>query len=343
MRLLIIDYITYLGHRNFNKIHVESLIRLGHTIHVVGRNSALSSIDNNEKLKFTYLPGWSNRSFPVSSVSERLKNVALLFWIKRKFDFQDYDLVIFLAYDILSLCFHRSYTPTILINHNNVSQLGSRIKLYLTKHLSGNYTHVVLTEETRMQLRDLLGKDSVKYVPHGFVYDKGEAVKPKYLNEGERFIFCPINSNYNAEQVTNLFSSSGFLELLEKENLLLVTKSNLVGSVKFQHIVSLSKRIPEEEYRYLLRNAVAVILPYSNAFKYRCSGILFECISANTPVIATQIEALDMYRDLIQIKFFRNVSEFVDNIRYFLNTTRTKVDNTVFVPDNYWEQILNEI
>ena len=133
MRILIIDYVTYLGHRNFNKIHVESLMRLGHFVHIVGRSSALISIKQTSDYDKTYLPQWANRTFPAKTISERLKQIALLFWIKNKLNVRNYDLVVFLAYDIMSLCLFRTDVPTLLVNHNNVFQLGSRTKFYLTK------------------------------------------------------------------------------------------------------------------------------------------------------------------------------------------------------------------
>ena len=58
MNLLLIDYITLLGHRNFNMIHVESMLRLGHIITLVGRKEALSYIGENERINKIYLPEW---------------------------------------------------------------------------------------------------------------------------------------------------------------------------------------------------------------------------------------------------------------------------------------------
>ena len=343
MRILVIDYLTYLGHRNFNKIHIESLLKTGIDMHVIGRRQAMSLIEPSDRLKVSFLPEWASKSFPLKSLSERIKNVAELYWIKRNFDIEQYDAIVFLAYDVLSLCTFRTNRPTFVINHNNVSQLKNIMKLCLTRRLPLNYKHIVLSKDSEEELIRLIPKRSVNFVPHGFLRDNGVTIKPLYLKEDEKFLFCPVNGNYDVDFVKSLFSSTQILNFLSDNNIKLVAKEKLFVNSQNCQIISIKGRIPEEEYRYYLGNALAVILPYSKDFKYRCSGILYECISVNTPVIASQIETLDMYRDLIQIKFFRNVSEFIDNIQYFLNSTRSKVDNTIFVPDNYWEQILKAI
>ena len=117
-KILVIDYLTYEGHRNFNKIHVECLEELGCSLHVVGRKSALDIIKKSNSISFTFFPKWMSKPYPVKAISERIKNIISLIWIKNHFNFEEFDFVIFLIYDVLTLSFLKISGPVLIINHN---------------------------------------------------------------------------------------------------------------------------------------------------------------------------------------------------------------------------------
>ena len=342
MRVLVVDYITYLGHRNFNKIHVEALSDIGCTIRLVGRKSAIESVDNRYNIFKLYFPEWITRKYHFYSISERIKNIVSLCWVKHQVDLSDYDVIIFLAYDILSVSFFRVKKNVILVNHNNISQLNSTFKRWLTRLLPSHYCNVALTRDSELFLNSLSLKN-VCYVPHGYVKDTQNTKHPECLKEDDEFLLCPINGNYNATLVQSYFNSQEFNELLTKYNIKLVIKNCLLPNDEHENIIKLKTRISDEEYHYMMKNALAVILPYDINFKYRCSGMLYECIAANTPVIASKIDAMELYRGLIDIKLFDDVQSLIDCIKKTIGHPRKDIDKSIFEPNKYWQSLLSKM
>ena len=163
-RILAIDYLTSKGHRNFNKIHIDSLVELGNSVHLVGREEAFSLVKKSSHLKKTILPRWASLNYPFRAFTERLKGIFCMLWLHKNFNFNNYDYVLFLSYDILSLFVLRSKYKFLLINHNNVSQLDNKIKLFLTRTLPSNYLHIALSHDMKMRLEDLLSKNKIYFI-----------------------------------------------------------------------------------------------------------------------------------------------------------------------------------
>ena len=340
MKILTIDYITYYGHRNFNKIHVSSLCNLGHNLTLIARKTAIDVLDESNCLKKYNLPEWSTKPYPFASISERIKGIILLFWIRLNFKLSEYDAILFLSYDVMSLYFFRTQTPTFLINHNNVAQLNKLIKYKLTKWLPSNYEHVVLTLDSKERLEEILRKE-VYYVPHGFVDPSLKMNKPSFLDKNEAFLFCPVNRWYDKELITSVIESKNVNDYLKKNNIKLVLKQKLYSGEKKEVIVLINNNIQEDEYYYMMKNALAVILPYNDEFKYRSSGIMFECVAFDEPIIASSIPAIKTYDGMLKISFFKEPEDFVKCIEKVQNGNFSATDNTNFIPDLFWNRILN--
>ncbi len=340
MKILAIDYITYYGHRNFNKIHVSSLCNLGHSLTLIARKTAIDVLDESDCLRKYELPEWSAKHYPLASISERIKGIFLLIWIRLNFKLSEYDAIVFLSYDVMSLCFFRTQTRTILINHNNVAQLNNLIKFKLTKCLPSNYKHVVLTLDSKERLEEILGKE-VCYVPHGFVDPSLKMKKPSFLDINESFIFCPVNRWYDKKLITSVIGSKYVNDYLKNNNIKFVLKHKLYSGEKKEVVVLIDNNIQEEEYYYMMNNALAVILPYNSEFKYRSSGIMFECIAFDEPIIASSIPAIKSYDGMLKISFFKEPEEFVKCIEKIQNGNFPVTDKTNFIPDLFWDRILN--
>ena len=340
MKILAIDYITVFGHRNFNKIHVEALSHAGHSLHVIGRKEALASVKCTDNVTVTVLPEWGHRSFPLKSFSERIKNIAILYWIGKNINIDSYDIVVFLAYDVISLYMFKTSKPVFIINHNNIAQLDNCLKLFLTRHLPANYMHIALSIDAEKRLKQIVSEKIIYYVPHGYVKEKGKATRPSFFEDEDIFLFCPVNGNYDKDFVRKMFDFEKLRRLLTERNIKVIAKSKPFQSIENERLVKLEGRITEEEYRYLLCNALAVVLPYSDEFKYRCSGILYECIAADTPVIARNIEAMKAYMNTIQIELFKTVEDFVECINMILMQGKKSTDTTKYEPDSYWRALL---
>lgn len=342
MKLLLVDYISYPGHRNFNKIHIESLLELGHEIHLVGRRGQFDDIENNNNISISQIPDCFFNSLPFYAVTFRLQGIAALLWVKKHIQISSYDAIIVLTYDILSVIAFRSKKPVILINHNNVSQLWSKIKLFITRKLPDNYIHVTLNQDMEARLKELFPDKRVYHVPHGICAPSEKLIKPTICSEDDKFLFCPINRNFDRQFVKGLFENSSFVNYLREHNLRLFVKEQL-GVCNCDVIINAPKSMIVEQYNYMIQKAVAVILPYGENFKYRCSGIFFECVARHTPIIATQLNAMAIYNNDVNMRMFTTPPELITSIEYYLKNKLNTTDLSAFNPTIYWERILSKL
>ncbi len=342
MNLLLVDYISTKGHQNFNRIHIESLLRLGHSILLVGKKGQFDNIEVTDSLKKTDIPDWMFKHLPLGQLTERLMGVLRLLWIRGHFRRTNNDAVVFLIYDVLSFFFYRTKQKVFIINHNNVSQLFSRVKLCLTKRLPLNYTHIALNEEMEQRLKDLLPGRSVFLVPHGVCPPSSVITKPPFVEAGERFIICPVNRNYDNSFVKGVFESEQLRSYLDNNNTRLYIKESMPIEAS-SAVCIIAERIDYGSYNYLLKNSAAVILPYSSEFQYRSSGILFECIAYNKPIIAYDIMAMRIYLDKVEMKLFSDTSSLIACIDYYLNNTVVKHNVKSFIPDSFWMTALKSL
>lgn len=340
MRLLVIDYCTIWGHRNFNKIHIESLLRLGHSVHLIGREETFSYVKDLPGITgYTVFPKQLDARFANHYSVKIIKEILCLFWVKRKFEFSNYSAVIFFAYDIYSLTFFRTKAKTILVNHDNVAKLSDKRALRLTQRLPPNFYHVAITRDSYRYLQGLLNGKGVYYIPHGAVNAIPKGKKPTFISNDRKYVFCPVNDCYDIKLINIILDSELVSRFLKENGLTIIIKSILYNKPS-ENIYVIVSRISDEEYQYLLCNASLVILPYNKDYKYRSSGILFECVAAGTTVATSRIESMLNYQDEIPLLFFNDEISFIKCIKRALDIGRMQYDSNLFIPDSYWQQLL---
>lgn len=337
MNILVIDYCSLWGHRNFNKIHIESILGLGHQCHFVGRKEAFSTIDGISSDDITSIPQRLDTRDTKHFFIKRLKEILTLLWVKRNFNTKNYDLILFLTYDVISLFFFRVKQNVVIINHDNAAKLESKIYLEFTRRLPSNYCHVVLAEDIKPYLTGILRRRQIYYVPHGFLKHYNAGIRPSFLKGNANFLFCPVNSGYDIDFVSKVFNSSAFADFLKKNGLLFVAKKNLINDQSEQY-VCLNGMISDEEYCYLISNAKAVVLPYSRDYKYRSSGILFECVATGTPVISNKIDSMLIYKDKMNISYYFDLNSLISCINSIQHSKC--YDYSGFNVDSYWNELL---
>ncbi|TYK38354.1 hypothetical protein ACTMKN_12320 [Bacteroides pyogenes] len=337
MNILVIDYLSYKGHRFFNRIHIQALLSLGHKLTLVGKDGQFD--EYKESIKTIDIPNKKQRLVDYYV----FRDVSNLNWIKKHIEFDNYDIIIVPTYDILSFSFFRISKKVFIVNHNNISlftesKIG-KMRLCLTKFLPKNYTHICLSTLMKEHLQKLLPSKDVVFVPHGLCKASSDQLKPDFVSKDESFIFCPVNRNFDREALVAILNSKVLHAKLKELNLKLYIKDILPYSDKCDMIVKISGMLSRAEYNYMLQNSKAVILPYGKQFGYRCSGILFESISNDTHVIASNIEAMKVYADKASISFYDGVDDFCSCLNECINI---KVHNNLelFNPLIHWEKIL---
>ena len=342
MKILVIDYMSYSNHCNFNKIHIESLFNLGHKLYFVGKKGHFDNVKGRGSI-VCEIPEWVYRKYPYPPLSVRLKDIMALRWVNKHIRQDNYDIIIFPTYDIMSIWAYKTDKPVLLINHNNVFQLDSYIKLKITRNLPKNFRHICLNKQMEDRLRQILKNRDISYVPHGILSYYSELSEPKYMANSNNFIFCPINRNYDESFVRSLLHSPAFYDYLLNNELMLFIKRGLPYDGGCENIIVLDNNIKKSEYNYMIQNAKAVLLPYSEEFKYRCSGIFFECVSSNTPIVSSDIPAFRIYEGLTNLLFFTDVTSLIADLNSINEQKLKQNDTEAFMPDSYWRKLLESI
>lgn len=338
MKILVVDYLSYPGHKRFNKIHIDALEKLGHDLFFVGKKDQFP--DYCQPRLLCVPPERFFKTLPFQSVSSRLQNIFCLKWIYSQILEHDYDLILFPTYDIVSLFFSPFKSKCLVINHNNVSQLNSRVKVWLTRHLSPMVNHVTLDSLSQNRLLEIAPKAKVFMIPHGFDSPTCDTSKPAWLDCG-CFFFCPVNRNFNSEDIKTIFQDSS-LEKVLAENGCRIYIKNFCGLEESFVLRTIPTNVPQKEYDYMIQNAKAVILPYSSSFRYRVSGIFFECVAANTTVIVPNIESFKQYSNF-NVVYYSDAETFVRGIRNVLNMSPSQYDLSKVEPLNYWRTAISQI
>ena len=339
MRILVIDYLSPNGHENFDKIHIEALVNLGHNLTLVGKKGQFDKVENKDKINIEVLPPWAfKQTVILNSLFSRLIGITTLLYIMFRYSGKKYDFTLFLCYDILSLFFFRTRSRVVLIDHNNIGQLDNKIKFSLTNWYNEEM-HVCLNEHMQQRLSLLLPKHRIEHVPHGLIEAYSGSVKPEYIHDNERFLFCPVNRNFNHKIISNLLKSNKVKDYLKAQNIVLYTKP-IDGLSESDFIHILNNRIPDCEYYYLIRNSIAVLLPYTVEFKYRCSGIFFECITNDASVLIWDNQSFSSYTNITDMYSFDDAESLIQSIDQCILNGKRMFDKNIFSPTEYWHNIL---
>ena len=337
MNILVIDYLGEKGHRKFNRIHFETIESLGNEIFYVGREGQFPGLlkENNNLI----IPEFFYKKRIMSSLLSRIAMIRCLLWIKKRVTFK-YDCIIIPTYDALSVGSIYYDKPVIVINHNNVGQLNNFIKKTVTKWVTSKMIHVVLNRDMEKRLKNILPKAKIFFIPHGY-YPIGKVLKPTFITGDQRFIICPINRNYDPSYTSSLFSSPEWNKFLQDNRIEMYVKKGIVDNSS-ERIHIIDNNLSLEEYEYLIKNSISVILPYDERFKYRCSGIFFECIAADKPIVLSDIEAFNEYHNVSGIFYFWNLLSLLSSAEESLNNIPPRnLEN--FQPKPFWANLLNNI
>ena len=337
MKILIVDYLSYAGHKRFNKIHIDALSSLNHELFFVGKKEQFPPYCQSKVV--CEPPEFFFKTFPVQGLSSRIQNFLCLKWIYKRINEKDYDLIIFPTYDIVSLFFSPFKQKCFVINHNNIGQLDSKVKLWMTRHLSSFVSHITLDLSSKKRLQQLVTDASVFMVPHGYDRPSSDIERPKWL-DSRNFLFCPVNRNFDHMEVEKLISNTGFRDSLTIHKACLYLKNYDVTNDTI--IKSIPSNIPQKEYDYLIQNAKAVILPYNHSFCYRVSGIFFECIAANTFIVAPNIDSFNQYGDQY-VYLYNDENDFSKCVSAAFGFVKNKRDMSRFDPTGYWKDVLSSL
>lgn len=320
MKILYFDIWSPEGHYVFNNIHLKALSQLA-DVYTVFREGYYK-YDYPHVTPFLEIPSKYYLK-ECGFYHKRIKLASMIKWVWGQLSSEKWDVVILASYDPFAVYISQRFKNSIVIDHNTLCLLDSKIHGFPLRHLSKGIKHVVFNNAMKFRLQEC-GINNVSIVPHGFIpmtveklslEDEKKLLKKYSLSPIDRIVFLPSLSRAPGEMFGRDILNPNFNEFLKQNNLKLLTKSNEKrGSMS--NIIIIDGFLPEEDYNFLFLHSSCNILLYSNEFKYRASGVLNECFANNIPCIISDCPALKEYLPYINNEdcVFRNIDEIKKSI-----------------------------
>tara|TARA_Y100001954_G_C15827957_1_gene613173 strand:- start:2141 stop:3193 length:1053 start_codon:yes stop_codon:yes gene_type:complete len=301
------------SHYNFNKIHLESLRKTYDLQVFTLRNQNNSFFNNLNTIYFDFNLSFQNL-FPEFFL-EFIKTIICFFKVKYIFNLSSFDNIIIATYHELPLYLVRFPRETYLINHNNLSgyyNSKNSLKKYIQRNIFKRYNHICLSKNSKDYMLKLTD-NKVCYIQHGlpepFINDIDEnCIINNIIDLKNKFIFIPSLRNCDINFFEKLLNSDELSKFLEQNRLELIILSKKIFNIKLhnRNIKFIESWLNKNDYKVLFKNAKLIVLNYSDSFKYRSSGVFFECVSNNKKFITNYVDFLDDYK-------FYNIGNIIYN------------------------------
>lgn len=316
-KILFIDPLLQHGHVGFNQIYIQALEKENVEINFVLVKGYDQKLETPNKNIVYSLPLFLFK-LNLGGIVNRIFYLIGLVLIRVNVNIKSYDKVIFSSFEEISFYFSGIRNVTV-INHINAHKTNSKIKLFFLKKVLKRNTCIVFDKTTKEYL-DQKGNFNIVVKPHGFLKPEAPFNK-KIFNLDTRLeetnfkhiIFSPSSNSSDDIFLKELIKCSEIIDFLKKNNILLILKGDFQSGEK--NILILKKHISNQTYKQLFQKSTIILIAYPESFKYRVSGVLFECFSYNKPCL---VKKNDMLLEYINHFCFE---PYFDSSRGFIKTT----------------------
>lgn len=348
-RILYFDIWSPNGHYIFNNIHLKALSQIGDVY----------TVFKEGYFKFDYPHVTSYLEIPDNLYVKghgyyytRFGLARMIRWVWSRISSQRWDYIILSSYDPIAVFLSQRFKNSIVIDHNTIGLLDSKIIGFPMRHLSKGIMHIVFNNGMKSRLL-VSGINNVSVVPHGFLPMKSEkmsleeenAILQRYsLTKTDKIIFLPSLSKSTCDLFGQELYNDDFNDFLKLHGLKLLTKSK-VKRESMSNIIIINGYLPEIDYQYLFLHSSCNVLLYSADFKYRTSGVLNECFANNIPCIISDCPALKEYLPYFNNPncVFQNADELKRSILSVLESDNTNYYRNLMEiesPLKAWSEIL---
>lgn len=350
MRVLIVDYLSPKGHEGWFKLQFDSIVSLGHEVKCVFRDGFNDAIGiQNDCVLFTIPSRYYSKALGLKLRWEYLK---ILFYIKKRINENDWDAIIMSSYETISLGLYQIFDKAIIINHNNLSDLGeSKLKKYCFKRISKKYHHIAFNKGISDRICSITNCHPT-IIPHGLLnikfHECEDIISRNHLTY-KKYLFLPTKNtgDLNEEVVNAICNSSVFNNFLSRNGMKMVMRKNVTISDEFyNNYIYITHFLTNDEYYTLISKCHAVLLCLNEqSFNYRISGTLFECMRLDMPVYIYHNRSLECYG-----KYYKNCSMMFKTTKELINLLELKQDNPwdksiseIASPKEAWKDLLKEL
>jgi len=272
-RILAIEPGGFRGHRNLNTFFLRVLGAIG----CVTFAAPEEYLDSCEVYCRINIPSQFLRY--KTKFGARWSQFRVLNYILRNVSLDNYDAVVFLAYETISFSLRWPRSRKVfLFEHNNIENArGSRIKTFAYEHLSPNAIHLAFLHHIAKHIKDRSGR-SATYIPH-----------PYYRRDVSESGICSEFSPSLSTERTIIFSPSASTPGPIQDKL------KRFASEGQNSYYAICKGATEEKtdacevrpffdnYENLMRTCDMVFL--GACFNYRVSSVAYEALSYKKPLL----------------------------------------------------------
>jgi len=283
VRIAYADLITTQGHRTFNENIVNALRAYGFDVTTISSANAFPKDFCVDVVIPTRFFNLSDKSIPFLARKkmewERVRWV--LEYLKRE---GPWDFVVIGAFETLSFAYWSRWflraSPVFAFLHYNVDDsLLNPLKNFTFRSIDGGVNFLVLEPFIGDYLMQFSRRHKVFWVPQ--IIQCRTCFESMFFGDGLKIIFAPSGSNSPellplAMSIESELSARGIL-LVAKGDREYVSDSIVV-----------KKYFCDLEYENYLMGSSAVLVAFEKSFNYRVSGVVYEALSVNKPVIATK-------------------------------------------------------
>lgn len=258
MKILLIDPLSQYGHKSLNKYIINSLSDEHQVSFISDKKYYLKDVKCN-LLYFNFLHDFN--------LTYRLKQIVILFELIKKI--KNYDLVLFTSYETISFSIvsHFYFNRNVfVIEHNNIDQLlMSKIKTFFYSFINKSVTHITFEKYISKYINSKFNKNTFDF-PHPLFKISTGSLRAK-----ENIIFSP-SSTFDSIMMNQLidFCLNNDYKLLAKGD----------KDIDFGQIII---RKHFENYYDCFKHAKFTFL--CNNFTYRVSGVVFDSLANNCPIV----------------------------------------------------------
>lgn len=293
MKILVIDPLSPFGHKDINKVFLDSISKEFEVIYI-----ASSSFTDIVPSHISFIPIESSLfTLGVNSFQNRWRISKVIITISKHLRRLTPDVVFYMSYEtitfsILYRLFLNKFGPetkTFLMNHLNIDELSeSFLKRLFFLFIPLSCVHVVYEDFIRDYVRRHFGRNTLtfhhnlnsykrRYICNSFPYQN--------FFEGEHmtYIVAPSGNSFN-EVILNEIMALDDDGYLSNHNIRVFIKNR---KIRYQsdHLIITNAYLSDDEYSYVLDKSSYILLPYDLKYRYRASGVYFDALTFSKPII----------------------------------------------------------
>ena len=319
-KVLFIEYVLETGHVNYNRIHIDALMAQGTDVHLVLHQftkDLLPYPDNRYALVLPHCLYQRQRATIWKPIINRIVFLITLIYIRIKVSFKSYDKVILSGFDELSLGIFPLCKNMYLTCHRNAAFFNIPLKRFILKRLARKNRFLVFNEDMKRPFLEN-GISKVDVVSHGCIspYTPHDDIAFPVQKDGyDMMVFHPSNS-CDKEFMLSIVQDARFQDFLKHENILFVLRD--IGNFQpTSNIRIIKEAIPFQVYQQQFLASDVILVAYPDDFRYRVSGVSYECAANGKRMLAKKLPALEYCESFFNYSpFFSDVDELCSQLRY---------------------------